>query len=132
MLRHAGRYDPAYPMRTWLLTIARRLSINRGRRERRTRPDDTLGNLPGAGPRPDELAAQRDDRRRLAGALDHAIAQLTAPQRQAILLFHQQGLGIGDVARAMNLPQNTVKSHLHRGRATMRKILSGSAEVHTP
>ena len=48
-LKHAGRFDARYPMRAWLLTIARRLSINHGQKAKRRRPV--------AGIEPDQLQA---------------------------------------------------------------------------
>jgi RNA polymerase sigma-70 factor (ECF subfamily) len=129
MLHYAGHYDAKYPMRTWLLTIARRLTINHGRRESRSRPADVEAITVSSEPRPDEQASRRDANRFLRRQLDAAMAHLSLPQRQALLLFHQQGLNIDEAARVMGVPAGTVKSHLHRGRAAMRRILGESFEV---
>jgi len=131
MLRHAGRYDPQYPMRTWLLTIARRLSINRGRSDGRAMGIDDWHWAPASGPGPDDLAEQADEREHLRRRLDAAITQLTEPQRHALLLFHQQELSVQQAAEVMNLPVGTVKSHLHRARAALRQIL-GDSQGHQP
>jgi RNA polymerase sigma-70 factor (ECF subfamily) len=132
MLRYAGRYDAKYPMRTWLLTIARRLSINRGRHDGRMIATEEWGHVPATGERPDERAARADGHQQLRSKLDAALEQLSEPQRQAIVLFHQQGLGVHEAAEVMGLPVGTVKSHLHRGRAAMRKILGDMPEVSEP
>ena len=125
LLRHAHRYDARYPMRTWLLTIARRLSINRGRADGRAAMMDDWHWCASADPSPQERAAEAEERGLLRRQLDAAIARLTDAQREAILLFHQQGLSVQQAAEVMNLPVGTVKSHLHRARAAMRQMLEG-------
>ena len=128
MLSYAGRYDPKYPMRTWLLTIARRLSINRGRHDGRMVPTvQFLGSQAVEGS-PDQAVTQADTQRALRARLHGALHQLSDSQREALLLFHQQGLGVGEVAEVMGLPVGTVKSHLHRGRAALRRILESDGK----
>lgn len=123
MLRHAGRYDPRYPMRTWLLTIARRLSINRGRADGRAVRVGDWNGCASAEPTPHDKAAEMEEQAVLRRRLDSAIARLTDAQREAILLFHQQGFSVQEAAAMMNLPVGTVKSHLHRARAALRQML---------
>lgn len=123
MLNYADRYDPKYPMRTWLLTIARRLSINSGRRQGRMIPTEEFHGVQRTEEAPDLLAERTDENRFLRVKLNKALVQLSESQRQAILLFHQQGLPVQEVAEVMGLPVGTVKSHLHRGRAAMKKLL---------
>jgi RNA polymerase sigma-70 factor (ECF subfamily) len=122
MIRYAGRFDPAYSLRTWLLTIARRLSINQARGDGRVigaEPWDWTDDQPP----PHESVDRQDESDHLRRKLDAAIRQLSPAQRQALLLFHQQELTVQEVARVMEVPIGTVKSHLHRARAAMRKIL---------
>ncbi len=124
VLRHADRYDEKYPMRTWLLTIARRLSINHGRREAKARGVTPTEHLPGRGLSPAELAGEADERQLMRRRLEQAMGRLTEPQRHALLLFHQQGLSVQEAAEIMDVPVGTVKSHLHRARAALRQIMS--------
>jgi RNA polymerase sigma-70 factor, ECF subfamily len=132
MLSYAGRYDPKYPMRTWLLTIARRLSINRGRRNGRVVLTDQFLGTQAVETAPDEQVIRADSQQALRIRLNDAMKELTDSQREALLLFHQQGLGVNEVAEVMGLPAGTVKSHLHRGRAAMRRILQqdGKGDPH--
>ena len=126
MLRYADHYDPRRPLRTWLLTIARRLSINSGRRESRRKTVDDFSHLQSREADPAESAATVDSQTALRVELDHAMSQLTESQRQAVTLFHSQGLSVQEAAEVMGLPVGTVKSHLHRGRAAMRKLLEAN------
>lgn len=132
MLNYADRYDPKYPMRTWLLTIARRLSINSGRRQGRMFTTEEFHGVQRTEEAPDLLAERADENRAQRAQLNRAMAQLTDSQRQAILLFHQQGLPVQEVAEVMGLPVGTVKSHLHRGRAAMKKLLGMEIQEGNP
>lgn len=132
LLRHADRYDPAWPMRTWLFTIARRLSITQGERKQFMARPETLAKI---GTAPETGENQVDQRDRLDHAnrlLDGALAHLTEPQRTAIVLFYQQGLPVEEMARVMEMPPGTVKSHLHRARAALADSLSPHAEEFMP
>jgi RNA polymerase sigma-70 factor (ECF subfamily) len=55
------------------------------------------------------------------------VARLPADQRQVIELFYLQEKSIEDVAEMLDLPEGTVKSHLHRA----RKALAAMMEVKT-
>ncbi len=52
-----------------------------------------------------------------------AIGRLPDAQRLAIALVHLQGLSYEEAAEAMSQPVGTVKSHIHRGRARLKKLL---------
>ncbi|MBI1370082.1 MAG: sigma-70 family RNA polymerase sigma factor [Planctomycetes bacterium] len=132
LLRYVDRYDPKYPMRTWLLTIARRLTINRAQRDRRMIATDDFSYHRCEGPQPGDAAQKGDEQRRLRAQLGKALSTLSEAQRQAVVLFHQQELSVQEVAQVMGLPVGTVKSHLHRGRAAMRKLLIAQNEVPQP
>lgn len=127
MLRYADRFDDRHSMRTWLLTIARRLSINRGRRESRRQSVEGFPFLVGREADPADAAIAGDERRLLRTRLAAAMSVLTESQRQAIALFHEQGLSVDEAASVMGLPTGTVKSHLHRGRAALRRVLGAAA-----
>ena len=131
VLRYADRYDPQYAMRTWLLTIARRLWINelrrgRGRGRNAMTPADSLAS---DRPGPAKLVEYADELDATRRTLADAMATLTEPQQTALLLFHQQDLSLADAAEVMAIPIGTVKSHLHRGRAALRRILAPQPET---
>lgn len=130
-IKHASRFDPKYPMRGWLLTIARRLSINHGEKQKRRRP--------AAGIEPDQVetdttqrpsdALEQDEQQQLTrDAVLQAMARLTDPQRVAIAMHYQQAMPLEQIAEALEMPIGTVKSHLHRGRQRMKEILEPQAE----
>lgn len=132
VLKHADRYDPAFAMRTWLLTIARRISITEGQRRRLSSDPSILGATLAA-PEQAEHSVDREDRRRhTRELLDRAMVNLSAPQREALTLFYQQQLSVDEVAQVMEMPVGTVKSHLFRARAALQEQLAPHAEEFLP
>lgn len=130
-IKHAGRFDPKYPMRGWLLTIARRLSINHGQKQKRRRP--------AAGIEPDQLQTdstnspsnhleQQEQQALTRDAVLAAMARLSEPQRVAIAMHYQQGLPLEQIAELLEMPLGTVKSHLYRGRQRMKELLEPQSE----
>lgn len=63
----------------------------------------------------------RDGDADLALDLERALAGLTRPQRAAITLRYVEDLSVAEVARALRLPEGTVKTHIHRGVAALRR-----------
>ena len=53
-----------------------------------------------------------------------AMAQLSEIERTAVTLFYIDDLPVKKIATIMGLNQNTVRSHLHRAREKMAKILN--------
>lgn len=58
-----------------------------------------------------------------------AIHQLPANQRDVVLLFYVADQSIQAISVALGLPENTVKSRLHRGRQRLARVLEGTKEV---
>lgn len=130
-LKYAGRFDPKYSMRGWLLTIARRLSINHGDKAKRRRPEPgvELTQLSDRGGHTPSSRMEDSETQRLNKVMiNQAMAKLSEPQRAAIAMHYQQGLALDEIAGLLEMPVGTVKSHLHRGRQKMKEILEPQAE----
>jgi RNA polymerase sigma-70 factor (ECF subfamily) len=119
------RYEPGGTARlsTWILTIAARLALNELRKTRRK-----VVPLSDAG----ELKVEADgdralQRQQLARALVRAIAELDEKQRAVVLLREYHGFEYAEIADALQIGVNTVKSRLARARASLREALR---EVH--
>jgi DNA-directed RNA polymerase specialized sigma24 family protein len=52
-----------------------------------------------------------------------ALARLSAPQRVALVLVHGLDWSYADAANAMSIPVSTIRNHLHRGMARLRREL---------
>lgn len=117
---HRERFDPERPLAPWLLTIARRLSIDRTRKKNET-PDDAIEEAPSTDPAAD-AEARALTRERLA-LLQEAMGALAEGPREAISLYHLEGMAYRDIAAALDVPIGTVMTWLHRGRGKLRRAL---------
>ena len=120
------RFDTARPFRHWILRIASNLCRNviasRKVRHKLLSPrggDDEVPDIQAAPPPPDPLAAAEPADPRLRTAIE----ALPDHHRLAVVLRYLHGMTIEGVSEVTGLPQNTIKTHLHRGRATLRKLL---------
>jgi RNA polymerase sigma-70 factor (ECF subfamily) len=57
--------------------------------------------------------------------LKQLIGHLPEIQQQVITLFYLEDHSVADVAGMLDLPEGTVKSHLHRARRTLAQWLKG-------
>ena len=119
VLANLDRFDDRFRFSTWLYTIARRLWMNHLSKHRPTPDSDHVESRGGPASLPVSLAAEQEQRTRLRRLLDAAIDSLQGMQREVVLLFHQQGWGVADIARHAGVPEGTVKSHLFRARRRM-------------
>jgi len=122
-VRNARNFDPRFRVSTWLFSVARRLCLNHMRRKSPV-PSDTLEMLEVessvANP---ALRLEAEEALVLRRKLWREVQKLAEPQKTALLLFYQQGMPIAEMATVMEMPIGTVKSHLHRARAKLRKAL---------
>ena len=105
------------PFLPWLLAIARRLCLDLLRREKLM---PTTAEIPATidpSPGPERRAAVNEELRRL----EEALADLDEGPREAIVLFHLEGMSYRDIAAALEVPIGTVMTWLHRGRARIKK-----------
>jgi RNA polymerase sigma-70 factor (ECF subfamily) len=73
-----------------------------------------------------EDADQRLEAQSTSRPLAQALAELSAPDRDVLLLVAWADLTYAETARALNVPVGTVRSRLHRARRKVRAALSGS------
>jgi RNA polymerase sigma factor (sigma-70 family) len=115
VMRAAERFDPKLPARSWLLGIAT-VMVRRHRRSlgRSLARLLTWTNAPRApGPaRPDELYECDESTLRLQAAF----ARLSTKKREVFVLCTFEGLSGPEVARALDIPVNTVWTRLHHAR----------------
>jgi len=131
MLRDAGRAEevtqdifvkiwrafPGYDGRaapsTWLYAIARNTCLSAVRRQsyRHTTSIDQV---------PEPQASLQES----SGIdWDRCLARLPELQRAVITLFYFEDRSIKDVAELLDLPEGTIKSHLHRARRALGAML---------
>lgn len=120
--RNISQYDPARPFGPWMRVLAANLCYNHLKKARLVRV-----------PLEDEREILKDDSQRSpeillelaqeSHSLYRKIWQLPEIQRVALELRHFQGLSYQEMAEAMDLPLNTVRSHLYRARRKLAELL---------
>jgi len=58
-----------------------------------------------------------------------AVASLPREQRMAISMHYYYNNSYEEIAAAMDLPMGTVKSHIHRGKTKLKKLLQPLLEI---
>lgn len=101
---------------TWLYRIVARRAFDRAQvlknRRAREQQDEHL---------PEAAAPEAADADTFEAArLQRLIAALSPAQRAAVTMFYYEGRSVEQVAAILNMPENTVKTHLSRARAALR------------
>ncbi len=117
-------YFPGTNLRAFLITVIRRVFINRLRRKRYEVTSDGYpedgGNIPAKGnpatsqPLPEEMV-RRDIKR--------AMEDLSEDYRTVVILADIEGFSLQEISEIMEIPVGTVKSRLWRARAALREKL---------
>lgn len=118
--RALARFDPARPLRPWLLSIAANLARNRRRsagryvsalmRAFRETPRSSLL---------EETSTQHAD----AAALWQAVQHLDLRDQQVVYLRFFLDLPVSETAEVLQVPEGTVKSRLSRALEKLRRII---------
>jgi RNA polymerase sigma-70 factor (ECF subfamily) len=127
-LTNLNRFDFKFRFSTWLFTIAKRLYVNACQKHKPAYDSDVVGGWEGKSNLPSAPAIAGEVTTNAKAAIDFALAVLSEEQREIIVLFHQLDWPICQIAEYMDMPEGTVKSHLHRGRLRMRTALTESPE----
>lgn len=108
---------------TWLYRVVTNLATDRLRRRRGIGLDQAPEVPDGAASAVEQMID--GDR---AAALEAALAQLPARQRQAVVLRHLEGLSNPEIATAMEIGVEAVESLTARGKRALAAILAGRRE----
>lgn len=95
----------------WLLKITVNCAYGQRRKQRRVVRLDDLSQAAGSVPPPEP------------SGLWEAVLRLPEDQRLAVMLYYYEDLPVADIAKALGVPQGTVKSRLSRGRERLRGLL---------
>jgi RNA polymerase sigma factor (sigma-70 family) len=122
-------FDPAYKFSNWILRIAHNTAIDYLRRRR----PDTV-SIDEESPGQAVTEALVDDREAspfdraahadLRADLEKALAAIRPEYRRMVVMRYLEDLSYEDIAEVLDLPLGTVKSHLHRARAEMARLMA--------
>jgi len=129
VLERGHQYDPKYEFSTWLLSIARHLTVDYLRKKKPASLDGLLDEEEGVSLDPPdlrpsalELIAQEEQSEQISAAL----VGIAAEYREAIVLRFQEGLALDEIAAVTGAPLGTVKSRLYRGLNALLPRLKGA------
>ncbi|MGB5035992.1 MAG: sigma-70 family RNA polymerase sigma factor, partial [Blastocatellia bacterium] len=114
-----GTLQNADHVRFWLRRVTSHRCIDAMRR-RRIRPMIGLDDVP------EPIAQAEPGDPIMRGRLQRLVAALPEPARMIVILRFQEDLGPADIAEVLDMPVNTVKSHLQRSLAVLRGKLEPS------
>jgi RNA polymerase sigma-70 factor (ECF subfamily) len=123
--RSRHTYDPTRrPLRAWLVGITRHVVADKiGERTRQLRLEQRLSEVGRV-----EQASEDGIAERVADAVVVAdgLSRLEQPRRQVVELSFFDGLTHTQISEALGIPLGTVKSHIKRGLAQLRRQLGVS------
>ena len=110
-LRRQPHFRDREHQKAWLITAAINSSKSLlGRADRRH----------GVGPEALEFLSTEDD---TDNSVYNAVMQLPEKYRTAVHLFYYEGYSVEEIGKMTETNPSTVKSHLHRAREALRKVL---------
>ena len=131
--RNLRRFEGRSQFSTWLTRIVINAALMRLRAQRGRGAlsiDDPVGEseltladqLADAAPNPEEVCAREE----LREILDRNVRGLSPDMRTALRLRDVEGLSTREAAETLGVPENTLKSRLHRARLQLADRLSSS------
>jgi RNA polymerase sigma-70 factor (ECF subfamily) len=121
--RQAARFEGRASVNTWVFSIAHHRAVSRLRRKRETSLDEeTAAAIEDESPTPDEHA-ETSDVNRLIGTL---MEQLSFEHREILHLAYFQEFSVQEIADALDLPANTVKTRMFYARQRLKVLLEKS------
>ena len=123
--RSAHQYQARRPLSPWIFTIA----INTLRNHFRSQPQSTasaqaLEAVCDEQPGPEQVAELDET----LDWLEQAVVQLPRAQAEALTLSVVKGMKLQDICQVLNIPLNTLKTHLRRAR---QNLLNARRHSHT-
>lgn len=128
LFQHIKRIDPPEHLRPYVYRMARNRCYDELRRQGRYKPlsmdDDAVEvvvSFAGASetPQPEDAAYWL----LLQLEVREAMEQLPELQRQALILYAEEGLSYAEIATAMNTSTGTIKSRIHHAKKGLRRRL---------
>jgi len=124
LYQKCGLYRPGSSFQGWLLQMAKNISIDHYRKNRRKRQDwetaRPLEEIPAAGPSPDGDSAASDLRQAFARSVD----TLAERQKMVFVMRHYNELQFNEISETMKISIGTAKSLHFKAVQNLRKRLA--------
>ena len=114
---------------TWIGNIAYNTSINFLQKKRNVlmselSPDHDIHSfiedMQSDGVNPEKIIIKKEDIKQLNLAID----ELPKIQKSIVLLYYQEEVSLEEIGKILEIPVNTVKSHLFRARKSLKELLT--------
>lgn len=123
VIRSLDRFDEQYRFSTWLFTIGKRLLVNHQQKMRPTADSEIVEFRADECRTPATETIEAERTSRVTELVTVALDALVSPQREIVLLFHQQGWSVQQISNELSMPEGTIKSHLFRARRRMLEAI---------
>jgi len=121
--RQAGRFEGRSAVNTWVFSIAHHRAVSRFRKRRESALDEEhAATIADERPTPDQRAQSSGMARLLARLME----QLTFEHREILHLAYYQEFSVQEIADALHLPPNTVKTRMFYARQRLKVLLQQS------
>jgi len=123
MLKDAAQFHGDAKLSTWLFSITANLCRDylRKSENKHKEGEETLISLPAPSDQSPERILQTRENERM---VQNALQQLTAEQREAIILSRYQGLSYAEIAQISGCSEGAVKTRVFRAMETLKKYLT--------
>ena len=126
VIRSLDRFDERFRFSTWLFTIGKRLLVNHQQKMKPLADSEVVEYRAGDARTPATEVEETERTQRVTQLVAVALDALVSPQREIVLLFHQQNWSVQQIARELSMPEGTIKSHLFRARRRMLEAIERS------
>lgn len=116
--KHRNEIDPEKNIKTWIFTIATNTTYDFLRSKKRKNEisldekNETISGFKAYYPQEG-----------LVSDVGKALDQINPEYKKALLLFYQQGFQYQEIAEILEMPINTVKTHIARGKEELKEKL---------
>jgi RNA polymerase sigma-70 factor (ECF subfamily) len=118
--RQAARFEGRSSVNTWVFSIAHHRAVSRLRKKRESPLDEEqAAAIEDQGPTPDVNAEASDMSRLLARLME----RLSFEHREILHLAYYQEFSVQEIADALDLPPNTVKTRMFYARQRLKVLL---------
>jgi len=131
VIRSLDRFDERFRFSTWLFTIGKRLLVNHQQKMKPTADSEIVEFRADEWRTPVSESIEAERSERVTQLVSVALESLVSPQREIVLLFHQQGWSVQQISKELSMPEGTIKSHLFRARRRMLEAIERTG-VHSP
>jgi RNA polymerase sigma-70 factor, ECF subfamily len=113
-------FEAGRPFAPWLLRIVANRALNLRKAQTLRRTDEIPADTRSPAASPFDEAARQE----LRNQLQRALEALPEPQRWVVELFDIDGFTGPEIAHMLDMPDGTVRWHLHEGRRALRAAVS--------